>query len=100
MFGAINSPFNNLIKFACASLVKDADINCESDPVHICTARCQALLRALIFIQQTAISFSNQITEMFGCSSCGQYLVQFATHYCPAASTVPCDLHVCKEELA
>jgi hypothetical protein len=32
-------------------LLKDRDINCTSNSVHICTAGCQPLLRALRFVQ-------------------------------------------------
>jgi hypothetical protein len=77
--------FTLLVRFP----LKDTDINCTSNSVHICTIGCQPLLRALTFAQHvlctTATCFSKLIAYIFWWSSFGQNLIQFATHCCPTA---------------
>jgi hypothetical protein len=63
MFCALNTPFHIINFLACENPSQDTDINCTSNSVHICTAGCQPLLRALRFaqhnmFQQAACMFS------------------------------------------
>jgi hypothetical protein len=67
-------------------LLKDTYINCTRNSVHICTAGCQPLLRALRLAQQD--NMFQQADCIHILASCGQNLIQFTTHCCPTASTV------------
>jgi hypothetical protein len=81
--------FTLSFEFACEiPASKDTDINCTSNSVHICTAGCQPLLQTLRFSRTTAARFRKLTAYIVWRSFCGQNLLQFANHCCPAASTV------------
>jgi hypothetical protein len=68
-------------------LLKDRDINCTSNSVHICTAEPNHFCGPSDLLSTTTC-FSQLIVYIVWCSSCGQHLIQFATPCRPSASTV------------
>jgi hypothetical protein len=101
MLCALNTPVHTItlvyIVYLLRLHLKDTDINCASNSVHICTAPCQPLLQALRFPQHN---------NMFQQADCIHSLV-FILWPKPHSICHPllsyskpclCDVHICRAQ--
>jgi hypothetical protein len=70
-------------------LLKGSDIDCKSNPVHICSPGANLFCWPSELLSTTTTTcFSKLSAYIIWCLSCGQNLIRFATHCCPTASAV------------